>query len=74
MIAEHLLTEDEASERLRGAGYEPASLSFEGHSAWKAPCGLHLLVPHLPPDRMVCERTLMERMAEMDAHARRLAN
>lgn len=67
MIAEHLLSPEEASGILSKAGYEPATLRMESHSLWKSPGGLHLWVPHLPPNDMVCERVLRERMAEVDA-------
>lgn len=67
MISERLLASDEADEVLKKAGYEPASSTLEGHQCWRSPGGLHLLVPLLPPDGMVCERVLMERMAEVDA-------
>lgn len=74
MISVRLLSRREVADYMQAKGYEEADETIEGHSCWRSPCGLHLFVPELPPDGMTAEYWLEDRVAEIDAEARRRAN
>jgi hypothetical protein len=74
VIAVKLLTKDEVAAYMQALGYERADETISGHSCWRSPCGLHLFVPEIPPDGVTAEYWLVDRIAEIDAEARRRAN
>jgi hypothetical protein len=74
VISVRLLSKQEVAEYLQARGYDPTDEILDGSSCWRAPCGIHMTVPELPPDGVTPMYWLEDRVAEIESEGRKRGN